>query len=170
MKLTNGRKTMEKLCIDVRGFSEEKKKRVQDAFFALGIEWAGDKGYANLHAGRYGNVYRDGERGKYLMFGNRDISEAQKPHEVTYTQLMQKAGLPIDDPDAPSEPIIGRNATITFLTENKSDNELDLHQTIKSYLSELERTQNNKAREILVAHIENLLYVEFYWLTGGDDE
>lgn len=91
---------MEKLCIDARGFSVEKKMRVQDAFFKLGIKWAGGCAHQHLdYADQYGNVYSDGNAIDKLMWGHGDMTEQQREYAITYPELMRKAGMDESDTD-----------------------------------------------------------------------
>lgn len=80
----------EEITIDVRGFSREKKKRVQDAFFKLGICWPFRMGYEELDKCMYTNTCASGNISAYLMY-----SESQQNRTPThsYEQLMEIAGM-----------------------------------------------------------------------------
>lgn len=89
----------EKLCIDLQGFSNEKRREIQDAFFELGYAWR-DMGtnYDHLNASFYltvpnaqeepiGNLYFDNRR----WTTDVGISESLAPYLISYDALMKKA-------------------------------------------------------------------------------
>lgn len=82
-------------CIDVSGFNEEKKKRVQDAFFKLGFYWKMED--KNKHRiGSYdilSNVNSIGCFLDHLVCGDGYLSESQKHFLITYDELMKEAGM-----------------------------------------------------------------------------
>lgn len=79
-------------CIDVSGFDEEKKKRVQDAFFKLGFCWYSyGETYEYLDAQKYTNVLTDGSVKAMLMYGI-GINVLEKHYLITYDELMKEAG------------------------------------------------------------------------------
>ncbi len=92
-----------RICIDVRGFDEDKNRRVIDAFYELEYEWAIGEKYKHLDVSEYTNVGMDGSYKEELMFGNISITEAQKQYEHTYEQLMQRAYGDAGHPDEPEQ-------------------------------------------------------------------
>lgn len=85
---------MKGYAIDVRGFSENKKKRVQDAFSKLGIKYETDFKVQLAKVRKFTNVPSTfGEIKNYLMCGIDPISVKQKPYEITYEQLMEEANM-----------------------------------------------------------------------------
>ena len=138
---------MEKLCIDVKGFSEEKKKRVQDAFFELGFEWyTFGKSHRFLHANKYTNIdllVAD----RYLMHSSGTISHGESEFEITYPELMRKAGMDESDPDE--------------LNERKESSDHDIQEIIESYLDMLDTTSDPDARAIIKQQLTGLTYLQF---------
>lgn len=92
---------MQEITIDVRGFSDEKKKRVQDAFFRLGIRWflQGDSHqclWGSVEV--YTNKDTEGEVGRCIMWST--IKDRAPTH--TYSELMLLAGMaPNQDQNQP---------------------------------------------------------------------
>lgn len=157
---------MEKLCIDVRGFSDEKKRRVQDAFFELGYGWDDGCTYQYLGAGRYGNVYRDGDASGTLLNGYVDMSEQQREYAITYAELMCKAGMDESDPDPDAEQAppkkIGKLTLGVELTT-------DLQSTIHNYICLLNKTYDEKARELIESQLVDLMDLQYQQLTGENN-
>lgn len=89
---------MKGYVIDVRGFSEEKKKRVQDAFFELGLRWSRKSGYKHLDADTYGNVFPKGATTNLLMH-DECVHKIERPYEITYEELMRESGININPED-----------------------------------------------------------------------
>lgn len=150
---------MEKLCIDVRGFSEEKKKRVQDAFFKLGLKWPGGCMYKWFGADRYGNVYEDGNAMGDLRFGHGDMSEQQRKYAITYPELMRKAGMDESDPDVDYE--VPKSEMPVF------EYTRDIQEVIESYLHLLDLVDDEKAREVIFTQLADLTDLQFKQLGGG---
>lgn len=151
---------MEKLCIDVRGFSVEKKKRVQDAFFELGYKWVtGGQERRGLKSGRYGNVYPDGESETGLVHGDGDMSCAQIAHSITYPEIMRKAGMDESDPDADYE--VPKSEMPVF------EYTRDIQDVIESYLQLLDVVKDKDSREVIFAHLADLTDLQFKQLGGG---
>lgn len=79
------------ITIDIEGFSEEKKKRVQDAYFKMGIDWSGEgTTYQELDRIMYTNTYQDGDVRNHLMYVSFPRGRTATH---TYEQLMELAGM-----------------------------------------------------------------------------
>ena len=146
---------MEKLCIDVRGFSEEKKKRVQDAFFELGEGW--------ILGGKNHKCYNSDVENYSLEDNGVLYRDSTLIPNITYPELMRKAGLDESDPDAVSniELALGQEvqAELGFVR--------DIQATINDYLWLLNSITNEEAREIIKQQIIDLTDLQFKQLGGG---
>lgn len=183
---------MEKLCIDVRGFSDEKKKRVQDAFFELGIKWADGCVYQYLGADQYGNVYPGGDAAiGQLMWCRGATIEQQLKHAITYTDLMRKAGLDESDPDViistptaedleraiarfdamagePDEKAVPKQVgelTVGLNVERVSD----LQTIISDYMHLLDSIKDPYARGVIKSQITDLTDLQYKQLNGENN-
>lgn len=77
------------ICIDCTGFSGDKKKRVQDAFFKLGYRWSGEP--ANTYWGFDKDFYNTNKNMTITYFRAESLSSMPNIH--TYEQLMERAGM-----------------------------------------------------------------------------
>jgi hypothetical protein len=98
LKLPDENHKYEKLCIDLRGFSDKKKKEVQDAFFTLGYTWRGtiDEDYPYLdNVALYmtvPNINMTEEPSGQLFFSRRpNHGDDYTPYLISYDALMNKA-------------------------------------------------------------------------------
>ena len=83
---------MKGYVIDVRGFSKEKKNKVQDALIQLGCA----EKISTTDVDRYTNVDTYGDVSEYIMHGKGSMSKEQEPYEITYEKLMKEAGMNIE--------------------------------------------------------------------------
>ena len=145
-----------KLAIDVRGFSEEKKKRVQDAFRALGVK-VDDR--LNLDATIYSTVDDGGEVEKFLMYRRYGrLNKNQLPHATTYKRLMELAGMDTSDPDAPQ----ATNAPELIATHHSQ--EITLQEAIDATAALNEQYGEDAIHE----HLQRLLDLQWERLTRCD--
>lgn len=79
------------ICVDVKGFSVESKKHVQDLLFKLGYEWWFGTKHSKLEDNMlaYTNVYDHGGVSNYLLYSSSGLVSKQKQHLVTVEQLEQ---------------------------------------------------------------------------------
>lgn len=87
-------KELKGYAIDVSNFPEDKKKKVQDAFFKLGIKWKGleNDEYHQLNRDIYTNINCGGLITNGLMWSHF-MDELDKLHEVSYEELLKDAGM-----------------------------------------------------------------------------
>lgn len=152
---------MEKLCIDVRGFSVEKKMRVQDAFFELGCKWANTHAYLHLGADWYGNVYPWGNTSGGFMVGGVNMSEQQREYAITYPELMRKAGMDESDPDA-----LPDFASKSPVYTSEISYTRDIQSVISDYLFLLDSIKDPYARGVIKSQLTDLTDLQYQQLTG----
>lgn len=76
------------ITVNVEGLTHDEKKRVQDAFFKLGLSWWDGKGYSQLGKGCYTNKMKFGEVTKTLMW-----ADASTKPTHTVDELLELAGM-----------------------------------------------------------------------------
>jgi hypothetical protein len=81
------------LNINVHGFSEQKKKLVQDAFHKLGYKWNDGITYNYLNANQYSNHYdNSNQTEKYMKFSQSKVAYKDE-FTVIFNELMEIAGM-----------------------------------------------------------------------------
>ena len=120
------------ITVDVSNEDVETKKRVQDAFFKLGITWWDDAEYFNLDKGCYTNTFSTGRVTKDLMWAN----ESTEPTH-TVDELLELAGMKTDtkpfdlERALKGEPVVLRNGRKAYVRHRET--ELDTGHPLTGY-------------------------------------
>lgn len=84
---------MKGYVVDCTGFSEEKKKLVQEGFFRLGIKWFySNNSISFLYRDVFTNVEIGGRVTDILTWGCR-ITEDMKPYLISFNDFMKEVGM-----------------------------------------------------------------------------